>query len=155
MAKRQTNKDYQEFLKTKETALQFAKTASRWDLFELFESACTMRLLQDDPCHAYSKMVRTGKVGLFDYGAGFLDFSIRYSPQGRPNTKEPAHFAQIYIGTLDDGELEAWQEFPTKEEAIQFVDKFAKEFLSGLNEFPTLEELNLEICKYGMWINYP
>ena len=148
MAKQKSEK-YQEFLKTKENALNFAKTASRFELFDLIESACTMRFVQDEAGYQYSKMVRTGKICLFDYNRGFIDFSVGYVPRGT------LHFAQLYLATIDDGELEAWREFPTKELAIQFVDKFAEEYLTRLDEFPTLNELNLGLYNYGVCIADP
>jgi hypothetical protein len=143
MAK-QKSQNYQEFLKTKENALNFAKTASRFELFDLIESACTMRFVQDEAGYKYSKMVRTGKIDLFDYNRGFIDFSVGYVPRGA------LHFAQLYLATIDDGELEAWREFPTKELAIQFVDNFAEEFLTNIDEFPDLKDLNSKLYKYGV-----
>jgi hypothetical protein len=148
---KQKSQKYQEFLKTKEDALNFAKTASRYDLFDLIKSACTMRFVQDEAGYKFSKMVRTGKIGLFDYNRGFIDFSVGYVYVAQSTS----HFAQLYLATLDDGEMESWREFPTKELAIQFVDKFAEEFLTKLDEFPTLNELNLELYNYGVCIADP
>jgi hypothetical protein len=140
---KQKDKKYQEFLKTKENALNFAKTASSYDLFDLIEAACSMRFVQDEAGYTYSKMVRTGKIDFFDYNTGFIDFRVGYVPQGN------LHFAHLYLKTIDDGDLDSWREFPSKEEAILFVDNFAEEFLTNINEFPDLNELNSELYKYG------
>lgn len=143
MAK-QKSQNYQEFLKTKENALNFAKTASCYDLFDLIASACIMRFVQDEAGYTYSKMVRTGKIDFFDYNRGFIDFRVGYVPRGAQ------HFAHLYLKTIDDGDLDSWREFPTKEESILFVDNFAEEFLTNIDEFPDLKDLNSKLYKYGV-----
>lgn len=135
-----------------EAALEFARTASRYELFNLIEAACSMRKVTDEACLKYSKMVRTGNLGFHDYGAGFINFEISHVQ--RNTSTGVLHFARIWFATVDDGDMGAWVEFPTDNEAKAFIEKFANDYLAHLNEFPTLEELNQQLCKYGVWVDH-
>jgi len=125
------------------------ETQTSYDLYKILESFRKIRKIGvEDGCkYGYSKMVLTGKLDHCDYGAGFINFKIYYCRQ------PDGHFARIWMETTDDGDMGAWVEFDTEEEAIKMIDTFAENFLQNLEVFPTLEDLNKEVCSYGIWIS--
>lgn len=130
---------------------EYIETANTYQLYELLEHIRKIRKNKNPgEGYGYSKMVLTGDLDFHDYGKGFLDFRIRHVFQAQSSK----HFIRIFIATIDDGDMGAWKEVESKEEAIKFIDNFAETFLQHLEVFPTLLELNLQLCNDGIWIDY-
>jgi hypothetical protein len=93
-------------------------------------------------------MVLTGELDFCDYGAGFINFEVFHCYQALEN----AHYSRIWFRTEDDGDMGAWIPQASKEETIEFNDKFAEGFLKKLEVFPSLEALNKLLLPWGIYV---
>jgi len=95
----------------------------------------------------WNKMIRTGNLSLYDYGVGYIDLSIYYMYVNNN------HSCRLWFGTNDDGDFGANVICKTEAKAKKLV-KLAVEFFRDMTEFPSDEELNIELQKIGIYVTY-
>ena len=125
------------------------------ELHRLIEDAVSLVHHYNDSAqgYRYEKIVRTGYLDFFDYGAGILNFKIGYVCYGRSNRAEYSHCVQLTISNIDDGLLVCRLYFPTKEECIRLIDEFANsQFYRNLTTFSRLSNLQEEVSKFGFYL---
>lgn len=95
----------------------------------------------------------TGKFdGNFDYGRGIVQLNISVLPGDKEN-KVDFHFS---ITNIDDGNWDIFKTFDGVEEANDFTDKFIAFWGTDIDaeygfSLPSEDELNLILCKIGLW----
>lgn len=119
--------------------------------------------------HKYTKIVFSGELAkeYGDYNAGYYAFLLR--PQIDINlayelkkknpkidlSREGIWHVQIYISTIDDGDLEAWSSLMTLEDANNLCDRIATEILEDLTTMPnSVDQLNLNFRPYGLFFSF-
>jgi hypothetical protein len=97
----------------------------------------------------YSKMIQAGDLEVFDYGRGYFDMEVFY-------TKTPTgnHFVRLWLGTIDDGDFGGWKEFKTRAEALSATEEIAMGVFKDMVAFPSQEELNKKLSRYGISMNF-
>jgi hypothetical protein len=96
----------------------------------------------------HSKLIQTGQLGFCDYGVGFLELEVYYwEDKGK-------HFVRIWLGTIDDGDFGGWREMSSKDKALKLIDKMVDNVFKDMVAFPTKEELNKKLIRYGIAVDY-
>ena len=95
----------------------------------------------------YNKIIQSGELAKehYDYGVGFYDVSIYYRC-----FKGGKHCCRVWFGTVDDGDFGSWNDFETKEEALNLLEKVVKKF-EDITRLPSSEELNVMFRELGVY----
>ena len=98
----------------------------------------------------WNKLIQSGDLAKehYDYGAGFYDISISYVTH--PLYGSPSHYCRVWFGTIDDGDFGSWNDFETKEEALNLLEKVVKKF-EDITRLPSSEELNVMFRELGVY----
>jgi len=93
----------------------------------------------------YSKFIQTGQLGLYDYGVGFIDLEVyvREQPDG-------CYAVRLWFGTIDDGDFGGWRQAKSHEQAEKLVKDIVNNVFKDMVAFPTVEELNKQLQRYGV-----
>ena len=96
----------------------------------------------------YNKLIQSGdlKETLWDYNVGFYDVSMSYFQLGGKGL----HTCRVYFHTIDDGDFGSWNDFETKEEAIELLEKIIKKF-KDIHRCPTQDKLNEMFRNIGVY----
>ena len=57
---------------------------------------------------------------------------------------------RVWFGTVDDGDFGSWNDFETKEEALNLLGKVVKKF-EDITRLPSSEELNVMFRELGVY----
>ena len=57
---------------------------------------------------------------------------------------------RVWFGTVDDGDFGSWNDFETKEEALNLLEKVVKKF-EDITRLPSSEELNVMFRELGVY----
>lgn len=98
--------------------------------------------------NGYSKFIQRGNLELFDYNHGFIYFEI-YSYKEPEDANWHAHLS---FETIDDGDLDGWQEFPTKEDADEYVKEIANNIFKDMISCPNVKDLNAMLLPYNIYL---
>ena len=95
----------------------------------------------------YNKLIQSGDLAKehYDYGVGFYDVSISYI-----KLVNSPHSCRVYFNTIDDGDFGSWNDFETKEEALNLLEKVVKKF-EDITRLPSSEELNVMFREIGVY----
>lgn len=89
--------------------------------------------------NTYNAIFKTGKLELFDYGAGLLQVTI-YLKNGN-------YSGLIAISTIDDGVWQSWGEPITDEKAQKIIKVF--DTYNGL--LPNEDQINNDLKQFEIW----
>ena len=95
----------------------------------------------------YHKLIQSGDLAKehYDYGVGFYDVSMSYI-----KLADSPHSCRVYFNTIDDGDFGSWNDFETKEEALNLLEKVVKKF-EDITRLPSSEELNVMFRELGVY----
>ena len=95
----------------------------------------------------YNKLIQSGDLAKehYDYGVGFYDVSMSYI-----KLVNSPHSCRVYFKTIDDGDFGSWNDFETKEEALNLLEKVVKKF-EDITRLPSSEELNVMFRELGVY----
>jgi len=116
-------------------------------MFAQIKHVTELKKYSEHGTNAYLKMIPTGKIGFFDYGRGFLGVEVFVSGH-----EEGKYRPRIWFDTSDDGDYGGWGREMSKEDAVKLVDRIANEVFATIEILPTLEEMNLLLRPYGMFV---
>lgn len=119
---------------------------TRYKLFEQLQELTKMSKMDDH--YGYQKMIQTGQLSLYDYNRGFIDLNIYHCKQ------KEGHYVRLWFGTVDDGDFGCWKHTKSEEKAREIVDKVAQEVFKDMIAFPSDDELNHILNKYGLYAAY-
>lgn len=128
------------------------------DIYEMFERAevlfapveYTKLVTNGESGPALVKMVTASASDIHSYDRGLLivQVYIRNIGGSGPESFQP----QVHIASIDDGGAHGWgPTYPTLAEAIKPAQDIIAYFRK-MNELPTLEELNLDLRPFGIYI---
>jgi hypothetical protein len=119
------------------------------ELHALIEKEVNQVHFCNEKAYYYGKIVRTGDLDFNDFGAGILNFKIGYVF----HNLSKRHCVQMTISNIDDGLLVSRAYYPTLEDCIVMIDMFANsQFYKTLTTFPCLEDLQVEVTKFGFFL---
>lgn len=95
----------------------------------------------------YNKLIQSGDLAKehYDYGVGFYDVSMSYI-----KLVNSPHSCRVHFNTIDDGDFGSWNDFETKEEALNLLEKVVKKF-EDITRLPSSEELNVMFRELGVY----
>ncbi len=97
----------------------------------------------------FQKLIQTGQLGLWDYDTGFIDLLI-YPYTNHKNE----HYLRISFSTIDDGNFGVFKKVNSWEDARVLASIVANEVFKDMTAFPTKEELNKQLEKYSIAVDY-
>lgn len=98
----------------------------------------------------YCRVLPTGACELHDYGARFLYIEAIALP--RPGD---GYGARIYVGNIDDGEIEGEITGLSKDDAMALISRIAHNVILALDSMPSQVELNKLLEPYGITVARP
>lgn len=102
---------------------------------------------EPDGTISFGKIVFKGELDFYDYnvGAFFLKAYILKQKEG--------YCVRLWVETWDDGDMGAWGKQESLEEATERLTNLSK-IMEPLVCFPKREELNEELIKIGLYLDY-
>ena len=117
---------------------------TRYSDFEKLKDLTTITKTE----RGFSKFIQTGQLDFHDYGRGFIDLEV-YA-----YTNLEASYVRIWFGTIDDGDFGGWRTVDSHEKAEKITKEIAENVFKDMVAFPTKDELNILLRKYGIAVDY-
>ena len=118
------------------------------DRYAKFDALKQLTELMPVGKYEYHKMVQTGALGLGDYGRGFLNFEVYITKSN------DLWCVRVCIVSCDDGSVGGWTKPMPMAKAEELIESIASGIMKDLVVFPTLDELNNAMRRFGLYLNY-
>jgi len=121
---------------------------TRYELFKQLAKITELVKTDTKNTFGYQKMIQTGELDFYDYGYGYIDFTIFYINAPKET------YVRLWFGTYDDGDLGAFVKVTDRVEAEKLINNVVEDVFAKMRTFPTLDKLNIMVQKYGIKIEY-
>jgi len=119
------------------------------DFNTLIELTKLKKMDVGDREYGYNKFIQKGELEFHDYDTGFFDTQVYVYENGINEC-----FVRIWVATIDDGDFGGWRKVTSREKAEQLVDDIANDVFKNMIAFPTKDELNVLLRRYGIAVDY-
>lgn len=101
----------------------------------------------------YIRVSAKGLFNLFEYGRGIYWVHVETVGYGRELDGKPIiqYCVLFSVGTINDGNWQAWSTYHSKEKCQEIVEKINKEIFPDLGSMPSEEMLNELLKPFGLF----